>query len=533
MSSSSPRKNLDQGISASRAGGAQKRPPAISKASTPVKKQRANPRPSPSVGSTSRRSGDDSATDTGSVASKVRRRVREAGGEEETKWAQSERLLLDRTLRLHTLSPLHLSSLPASAQEVSRPLFQLLRTELRNYINLRLSDGFGFLESGGTTIDARDADSGDLRPPERRRRADADRVGRVRIGFIDDAEFNTALQQKATARAWAIEIELGKPAEEAESNRLGALRSKAAQEVTPAELCHIVFVPASKGHGGHSRTSHSYPLVATKAPSSSAAGADPLMAAAENVAPVVLGHALDWIQKRFDCRISAATSAASLASRLTGPRLEALAELIVRETRAATDALSADQKAADAAVKPVELVLSFPSKVKGAEPGETLPGPAPDLGSLTLTVPWEICMNLLDGLNLGTLSQPFSQLLTTNDVLTSLLFYLSLMVQMNRCCRRSTTTWQCIHRYRWMRSSWLASESRGSTSDRAESRSPGCLSELTTRAKSRCTSVHSAPTTEDARVRSSPSSARWLKAMWTRAHDAVAANIYFYWHRGL
>ncbi|GAC76595.1 hypothetical protein PANT_22c00105 [Moesziomyces antarcticus T-34] len=400
MSSSSPRKNLDQGISASRAGGAQKRPPATSKASTPVKKQRANPRPSPSVGSASRRSGDDSATDTGSVASKVRRRVREAGGEEETKWAQSERLLLDRTLRLHTLSPLHLSSLPASAQEVSRPLFQLLRTELRNYINLRLSDGFGFLESGGTTIDARDADSGDLRPPERRRRADADRVGRVRIGFIDDAEFNTALQQKATARAWAIEIELGKPAEESESNRLGALRSKAAQEVTPAELCHIVFVPASKGHGGHSRTSHSYPLVATKAPSSSAAGADPLMAAAENVAPVVLGHALDWIQKRFDCRISAATSAASLASRLTGPRLEALAELIVRETRAATDALSADQKAADAAVKPVELVLSFPTKVKGAEPGETLPGPAPDLGSLTLTVPWEICMNLLDGLNL-------------------------------------------------------------------------------------------------------------------------------------
>ncbi len=421
MSSSSPRKNIDQGISASRAGGAQKRPPATSKASTPSKKQRAYSRPSPSVGSTSRRSGDDSATDTGSVASKVRRRAREAG-EEETQWAHSERLLLDRTLRLHTLSPLHLSSLPASAQEVSRPLFQLLRTELRSYINLRLSDGFGFLESGGTTIDARDADSGDLRPPERRRRADTDRVGRVRIGFIDDAEFNTALQQKATARAWAIEIELGKPAEEADSNRLGALRSKAAQEVTPAELCHIVFVPASKRQGGHSRTSHSYPLVATKAPSSSAAGADPLVGAAENVAPVVLGHALDWIQKRFDCRISAATSAASLASRLTGPRLETLAELIVRETRAATDALSADQKAADAAVKPVELVLSFPTKVKGAEPGETLPGPAPDLGSLTLTVPWEICMNLLDGLDPGTLSQPFFHAHQTNNMLTSLCY---------------------------------------------------------------------------------------------------------------
>ena len=63
-----------------------------------------------------------------------------------------------------------------------------------------------------------------------------------------------------------LKIELGKPAEEAE-NRLGAMRSKAAQEVTPAELCHIVFMPASKGQGGISPTSHSHRLVATKAPS--------------------------------------------------------------------------------------------------------------------------------------------------------------------------------------------------------------------------------------------------------------------------
>ena len=166
-------------------------------------------------------------------------------------------------------------------------------------------------------------------------------------------------------------------------------------------------MPATKRQDGRTRTSYSYPLIATKAPSSSAAGADPLVVAAENVGPVVLGHALDWIQKRFDCRISAASSGASLASRLTGPRLEALAELVVRETRAATNALGADQKVAEAAVKPVELVFSFPTKVKGAQPAEMMPGPAPDLGSLTLTVPWEICMNLLDGLDLGTLSQLF------------------------------------------------------------------------------------------------------------------------------
>ncbi len=115
----------------------------------------------------------------------------------------------------------------------------MLRNELQHYINLRLSDGFGFLESGGTTIDARDPESGDLRPPERRRRAETDRVGKVRIGFLEDTEFVSSLQEsnrsgEAKARPWAIEIELGKPASEQDTskNRLSSLRSKSTQEAT-------------------------------------------------------------------------------------------------------------------------------------------------------------------------------------------------------------------------------------------------------------------------------------------------------------
>lgn len=319
-------------------------------------------------------------------------------------------MLLDRTLRLHSVSPLHFSSLPASIQEVSQPLFQMLRNELQHYINLRLSDGFGFLESGGTTIDARDPESGDLRPPERRRRADTDRVGNVRIGFLEDSDFTKAFQEsnragEGKARPWAIEIELGKPAAEQE-NRIASFRSKAAQEATPAELCHIVFVPGSTTRDERSRTSRKYPLIATKAPSSNVANADPLAASTVNIGPIVLNHALDWIQKRFDCRISSATGAAAISSRLRGPRLESLAELIVRQTRAETGAKegverSQQQRASDAAVKSVELVFAFPLKVKTDGPaGTTAPGPSPDLTSLTLTVPWEVCMNLLDGLAL-------------------------------------------------------------------------------------------------------------------------------------
>ncbi len=51
------------------------------------------------------------------------------------------------------------------------------------------------------------------------------------------------------------------------------------------------------------------------------------------------------------------------------------------------------QRAVDSAVKPVELVFGFPTKVKaigsaGQKGTLTQQGPAPDLTSLTLTVPW-------------------------------------------------------------------------------------------------------------------------------------------------
>lgn len=412
--SSSKRRELDHIVSASRGVGAQKRAPTTAKPQSPSKRSRAYPRASPSA---------SSSTDSGSAASSVRRRARESASliaQEEPKWAYSERVLLDRTLRLHTVSPLHFSSLPASIQEVSRPLFQMLKNELHHYINMRLGDGFGFLEAAGPIIDARDPDSGDLRPPERRRRADTDRVGHVRIGFLEDAEFTGALQAanqsgEAKARPWAIEIELGKPAaaeQDTSRSKMSSLRSKGAQEATPAELCHIIFVPASTTRDERSRTSRRYPLIATKAPSSSVAGTDPLLGASINVGPIVLGHALDWIQKRFDCRISSATGAGAIASQLRGPRLETLAELIVRQTRMEMGVddgaeRSHEQRMVDAAVKPVELVFAFPLKVKSeVDKDGVVQGPAPDLTSLTLTVPWEVCMTLLDGLSAGKCCLP-------------------------------------------------------------------------------------------------------------------------------
>lgn len=268
----------------------------------------------------------------------------------------------------------------------------MLRTELHQYINLRLSDGFGFLEGADATVTST-ADNGDLRPPARRRRADLDKVGKVRIGFLEDEEFSDALRDNTTAKAWAIEIELGKPVSAQEQDT---------DQATLAELCHIIFVPAHSSQ--QTNTRRSYPLIATKTPSAAVAGGD-LLSLAANIGPTVLLHALDWIQKRFDCRISAPTGATSIASHLKGAPLEALAELIVRQTRVEMGATrgtrrTSTQRAIDEQVKPVELSFAFPATLP--TPRGTIPGPAPELATLTLTVPWDVCMTLLETLPIGT-----------------------------------------------------------------------------------------------------------------------------------
>lgn len=307
-------------------------------------------------------------------------------------WATAERVLLDRTLRLHSLSPLHLSSLPSHIREVGSPLFQMLRSELLQYINLRLSDGLGFLE-GADAVVTNTAESGDLRPSARRRRTNMDKVGKVRIGFMDDLEFNDALRKSSSANAWAIEIELGKPitAEDAQTD-----------EPTAAELCHIIFIPALQSSRANNHVGLSYPLIATKTPSVAVAG--DLMSVSANIGPMVLLHALDWVQKRFDCRISSPTGASSIASQLKGAQLESLAELVVRRTRDEMGDVegtrrTSTQRAIDEFVKPVELSFAFPASLP--RPSGSVPGPAPELATLTLTVPWEICMTLLETLPIG------------------------------------------------------------------------------------------------------------------------------------
>ncbi|KAN0063214.1 hypothetical protein ACQY0O_004378 [Thecaphora frezii] len=323
-------------------------------------------------------------------------------------WCIPERILLDRTLHLYSLSPMHFSGLPGSVRTVSPSAFGLLRAELYQYVNLRLSDGMGFLEEVNTISNARESTTGELVPPARRRRTDMGKVGRVRIDFLTDPALLEGFEGgvsasddgKDEAKPWIIEMELGLPVAR---DGVGS-SSSVATEAQSAELCHIVFLPGrSRSDAG--LDSHSYPLILTKAPSA-AVGGDQALGALSNVGRLVLTHALDWLQKRFDCRISHGSGAMSIASLLRGGPLEALAELVVRQTRimsgtAEGRARSAKQKQVDAGVKPVELSFAFPATVAcaGGRAGARVQGPAPELSSITLTVSWDVCMQLVEGLS--------------------------------------------------------------------------------------------------------------------------------------
>ncbi|EPQ28892.1 uncharacterized protein PFL1_03693 [Pseudozyma flocculosa PF-1] len=425
---------LDQGISASRAGSAQKRPPQTARRGRPL----GVPRPA-----AARRSNaaDDSnaSTATTRAAAAPRRANAKAKGKQKApapsederdsssraddsvssqagpganaEWCVPDRILLDRTLHLYSISPLHFSGLPGSIRKVSPALFRLLRAELYQYVNLRLSDGLGFLEDANTLSNARDSSSGDLIPPARRRRTDLGKVGRVRIDFVKDEDFLDGFDGSRPAsdledqyRPWIIEMELGLPVTR---DGVGSSRAMAA-EAQSAELCHIVFLPGRSGSDPN-LDSHSYPLILTKAPSVALGGDQPL-GTSSNAGRLILTHALDWLQKRFDCRISQGSGAMSIASMLRGPSLEALAEVVVKQTRMMSGAKrgrmrSAKQQQVDADVKPVEMSFAFPITIddpsgpaNGRAPSK-MDGPAPELATITLTVPWDLCMQLVDGLS--------------------------------------------------------------------------------------------------------------------------------------
>ncbi|PWN51688.1 hypothetical protein IE53DRAFT_328016 [Violaceomyces palustris] len=429
---------------------------AISSSRTKASKK---PRPPPTPSTSSSRSPRTPRSRTAHPNSSTARR-RRGGGERESSRRDTgvddsafiddqsrefefdgiQDLLMDRTLHLHSLSPLHLP--PPTHTKPSRvegepipflsPLtFRSLEVELKHYVNLRLTEGLEFFQSSGLSGLVEASLGGDTndpaervpKPSSKRSRIEMNKVGKVRMGWVGDEDFETGFGTRSTSspsirsgkesRVWAIQLEMGGvPAFETEG-------SSSSETPRPSELCQLILLPSA----AHPRTEDegspnhiSYPLLLTKS-SSPSKPSNSIPFPSNNFGKSILNHSLEWLQKRFDCRISSGYGPASISFQLTSRRmLQRLAEIIVLETRGWT--------IPEGNVKPVELAFSFPyqldpqDQIQGGKGEEERPslittnpgseeyrpsqGPAPHLSTLTLTVPWDTCVQLLRGLDKET-----------------------------------------------------------------------------------------------------------------------------------
>ena len=396
-------------------------------------------------------------------------------------------IFVGRTLQLHALSPLHVpalkkagsSSKAAFSGSLSPQTFETLSTELRSYINIRLSDGMSVLYSstgpsggGGAAADLsgqRDdallgnADGNDLPVSKRRRIGEtvgSGQISNVRMSWLPELDLVDPLNslsktgKKSTSasqtdldessQAWAIEIELARPPEPfmranaKRTSKAAFKREKALKVARLADMTHLVFLPSVTGAERASATSTalSYPVLVTKSSSSGP----------PDVNRAILSHALNWLQARFDCRIASAGAAASRrihgfsgageSGAHTGPELEKLAEKIIAQARFEKEEIdkltfrgkasrrslnNTDEGMGDSiyAAGPVEMAFSFPTEVLDdlKMDGSKIPGPAPELNTITLTVPWPVCVRLLDESADGT-SISLTEALLSASILT-------------------------------------------------------------------------------------------------------------------
>lgn len=311
-------------------------------------------------------------------------------------------MLLNRTLYLHSLSPLHIppplrqqqgggTGPQAAANSVlTTQQLDIIGQELRSYLSIRLNDSLLI------------APASEEGPSRRAEGIGADRLKSVQAGFLsleegeplqrylsaasqtgDDDDGDVGHERGQRRMAWAIEIQIKAAPVFLPSGRMRDRR---------VELAHLVFLPGT-------RKNH-YPLVLSKAPSASAltsTSADDIdgataAAASSLTARALIAHAFDYMTKRFDCRLTSGTALSSLR----GPNMVRLAEAILSSTYAQIQRRRDDLDEEDRPSPPVELTFALPNQVLVDEAtNKRKRGPNPRLATLALTVPWRICKQLL------------------------------------------------------------------------------------------------------------------------------------------
>lgn len=254
-------------------------------------------------------------------------------------------------------------------------------------------------------------------------------MGFIQDLIIDDEDVEDAGDGEEERKLWCIEIEMGKPSNEQDQQGEGSTttnpsssskknkksdNSNSIDSSQPqmADLCHLIFVPnlssSKPSSKSSSKSSLNYPLLLTKSSTISS----PL------ISKFILQSTLEWFSTRFDCRISSSSSSSTfegsdtlninLENRLKGSRLSSLFESIIgieidsrKNTRNRNGGGDGDGDGEEVKQKPIELSWSLPSNLF-SDPSEKKNGSVvgnitPKLNQLTLTVPFKVCLELLNG----------------------------------------------------------------------------------------------------------------------------------------
>lgn len=292
-------------------------------------------------------------------------------------------LLHGRTLHLHALTPFYPPLLEdgdygtlgdngilGDHQSLSQRHLDDVAQQLHTFLRVRLSGSLPPL-AGDTPSSRSDPRSAHV-------------LKNVRTAFVQ----MPGPSNNNVPAPWAIEIELQQTEpDDAPLPRKQRIRT---------EKAHLVFFSTPTR-----RSPFHYPLVIWKAPTAHILHErqQPAPLSAQDNTPfsprALMTHALDFVMRYFDCR----TSPLGPLSLLRGHALKGLAEAVLRNVR-----LAGDNVWSQDAEHSIDVSYALPVTVAQGEQHEpkpkrprTCPGPAPDLNSVTLSVPFAVVEELLRG----------------------------------------------------------------------------------------------------------------------------------------
>lgn len=277
-------------------------------------------------------------------------------------WVDLEGIFVTRTVHIHSLSPLHLSD-SSGGKKLTQQDLDSFALGLKSHLSARLSQPL--LSTLGGSGGGKDSSF----------------IRRVRATPLRGSRLST----KGIPIPIAVEIEVKQPAPSASNpNR------------TRLETAHLLFFSTTSR-----QTQTHYPVLfwrpllsARVAPSDQQDGENDADAAQAAIAARTLtSQTLYFVTAYFDCRLSPLAPLHGIRGR----NLEELAEAVAAHARKQSNVLA------------MELTYALPDTVDPFDDEQIMEGPAPELNTISLSVPGQVTEELLQGSSLDTPVMPAIQ----------------------------------------------------------------------------------------------------------------------------